>query len=79
MTDWAKALGKAVRELRLQRGLSQHALAEAAGLDRNYVSPFELGKGNPKFSTVVALAGALEVSVVELFERAETCSRGERP
>jgi transcriptional regulator with XRE-family HTH domain len=57
-----------VRELRLERGLSQEGLAELAGLHRNYVGGVERGERNVGLDNVVALAAALEVGTSELFE-----------
>jgi transcriptional regulator with XRE-family HTH domain len=37
------ALGKAIRVLRLETGISQEALAEEAGIDRSYIGGIERG------------------------------------
>jgi transcriptional regulator with XRE-family HTH domain len=51
------------RELRQQRGLSQEALAAEAGVQQVTISQIELGKvRDPRWSTVIRLATALEVS-----------------
>ncbi len=60
------ALGRAIRELREKRGLSQAALAERAGIDPSYQSGLERGRRNPSWSVIVALAEALEVSPEKL-------------
>lgn len=39
-----KAFGKIIRELRLERNLSQEKLSELSGLDRSYVSELERGE-----------------------------------
>ena len=59
--------GKTLRELRTERGLSQWALADAAGLDHNYVGMIERGERNPAVVNVVKIAKALGVSPRELF------------
>ena len=41
------ALGRAVRETRARRGLSQESLGYVAGLHRNYVGAIERGEINP--------------------------------
>lgn len=60
-------LGARVRYWRLKRGLSQKVLAELAGMTQGYVSQIEAGlKQVDKRSTLIRLAGALQVSVAEL-------------
>lgn len=60
------AFGAKVRERRLAAGLSQEALAERAGLHRNYVGSLERGERNVALVNLYALAGALGVPVQRL-------------
>jgi transcriptional regulator with XRE-family HTH domain len=53
------AFGAKVRERRLAAGLSQEALAERAGLHRNYVGSLERGERNVALVNIYALAKAL--------------------
>jgi len=48
-------------ELRLERKLSQWGLSKAAGISHSTISHIE-GGGNPKLSTIYALADALKVA-----------------
>ncbi len=60
-----------LRALRLERGLSQEALALEAGIQRNYVSLIERGINQPTITIIFKLASALEMKpsqVVELVE-----------
>ncbi len=66
MTPTPKQMGKAVRKLRIAKGLSQAALAERAGLSREYVNKLEAGRYDPPLSTINALAGALGVTAQRL-------------
>jgi transcriptional regulator with XRE-family HTH domain len=71
-----EALGQAIRELRGQRGLTQHQLADAADVNETWISHIEAGRTNPAWGTVVRISAALGVSVSELALRAERLSEG---
>ena len=60
------ALGKAIRQLRDQRGVSQEALAYEAGVTSGTLSLIERGLSNPTWGTVRGIAAALGVSIAEL-------------
>ena len=60
--DLRKLVGKNLRRLRHELGLSQEELAFDAGLDRTYVSGVERGVRNPTVLIVGKLAKALRVS-----------------
>jgi len=57
-------LGKAVREMREQRGWTQAKLAEAAGLTQPAVARFEAGGTVPTIPVLERLAQALEAELV---------------
>lgn len=63
------ALGKAIRQLRQERDMTQEALAHAAGVTVSHLSTIERGHSNPTWATLKALSTALDVSVVELAKR----------
>lgn len=60
------ALGKALRQLREERGMTQEALAHAAGVTVGHLSTIERGHSNPTWATVKAIADALDASMVDL-------------
>jgi transcriptional regulator with XRE-family HTH domain len=65
----ARALvARNIRRLRVDRGLSQEALAVDAGIDRTYVSRLERGLENPSVAVLEKLAGALSSRIPEFFE-----------
>lgn len=65
------ALGRAIRALREERGLSQEELGHRAGLHRNYIGGIERGELNPSFSSLLAVSGALRVTPAGLLADAE--------
>jgi len=66
------ALGRAVRDLRHVRHLSQEELADRSGMHRTYLGGIERGTRNPSFTNLARLADALEVRPSELLALAET-------
>ncbi|HEY3986467.1 helix-turn-helix transcriptional regulator [Cedecea sp.] len=60
-------LGQRVKQLRLQKGLSQEALAERCGLDRTYVSGIERGVRNPTLEVLHIIAIGLNIDLANLF------------
>lgn len=63
-------LGQAVRERREEIGLTQEALAQAAGLATKRVWQIERQGANPTYSTLLAIAAALQVPAELLMLRA---------
>ncbi|MFA6988922.1 MAG: helix-turn-helix transcriptional regulator [Candidatus Gastranaerophilaceae bacterium] len=62
-----KAFGKKLRELRLERGLTQEELAESLNLSANFVGMVERGERNTSLLKVFKIAKTLEVKTSELF------------
>jgi transcriptional regulator with XRE-family HTH domain len=65
-----KALGRAVRARRKACGLSQEALADAAGIDRSHMGKIERGERNVTLLNVVKIAAALDSLLSDLLRDA---------
>jgi transcriptional regulator with XRE-family HTH domain len=65
-------LGRVLAEVRRERGLSQEELGHRTGVHRNYIGGIERGERSPSVETIAVLADELEVSLGELFARAES-------
>jgi transcriptional regulator with XRE-family HTH domain len=61
-------VGRRLRELREERGLSIRALAEKSGLNVNTLSLIENGKTSPSVSTLQQVAIALQSPITAFFE-----------
>jgi len=64
------ALGEAIRGIRLSKGISQEKLALLAEVDRSYVGRVERGDNNVAVLTLARLAGALDISISKLMQKA---------
>ncbi len=65
-TSVTQKLGKHLRQLRLDAGVTQEKLSIATGISQTYISGVERGKRNPSLKTMEKFAKALGVSVKEL-------------
>lgn len=63
-----KKFGKRVRQLRLERGLTQEGLGDKCGLDLTYIGRIERGEQNSSLVVIASIAKGLGVSVEELFK-----------
>jgi transcriptional regulator with XRE-family HTH domain len=67
------AVGARIRLLRKLRGLSQQALAEAAGVTFQQIQKYERGANRVSASMLARIASALDTPVAEMFgETAQT-------
>ena len=64
------ALGRAIREVRQARGLSQEALALLAEVDRAHVGRVERGDSNAAVLTLAQIARALNLTLAKLMQKA---------
>lgn len=62
-----KNLGRCIAKRRKQKGMSQEEFADVSGKMINTISNIERGISDPKVTTLVSIANALDVSLEELF------------
>ena len=63
-----KKLGKRIRVIRKEKGISQEDLATDAGIERAYMGSIERGERNPTYDKLLSIADALSVSLSELVD-----------
>ena len=63
-----EALGKRIRFLRNQLGISQEELADRAEIDRTYITSVECGKRNISIVNIEKISKALGVTLSEFFD-----------
>ena len=63
---WREALGVQLRRIRQERGERLADTAECAGVSPQYLSEIERGLKEPSSEMIAAVAGALDVSLVDL-------------
>jgi transcriptional regulator with XRE-family HTH domain len=66
--DIRTRLGRNLRSLRDDKGLSQEAFAHEAGIHRTYISDIERGARNPTITVVEKIAAALGVTASTLLK-----------
>jgi transcriptional regulator with XRE-family HTH domain len=73
MSEIGKRIGRRIRELRVHRPerWTQEDLAERAHISVSFLSMIERGERVPHVETLASLAGALEVSLSDLFAGAD--------
>lgn len=66
-----KALGAAIREMRLDLGYSQESFADEVGIDRSYFGGIERGEHNLALMNLVKIAKALKVPAHQILSSAK--------
>ena len=69
-TDFLEAFGRAVRQLRQERGMTQAELAARLSLGRTSVTNLEKGQQSPPLSMLPEIASALGVDPLRLIANA---------
>lgn len=71
MSNLGEHLGRRIKALRSDRGLSQVDLADAAGTSEEWIRKLERGARAPSLATLDAVSRALGVTVSALFAGAD--------
>lgn len=66
--DIKKQFGSKLREIRIQKGLTQEKLSEAIGIQPENYSRLENGLSFPKPDNISKLAKSLDIEIAELFQ-----------
>lgn len=66
---WRQMLGETIRAERRERGQRLVDVAATAGISPQYLSEIERGRKEPSSEMVEAVAGALDISVLDLVRR----------
>lgn len=64
----SQKLGKNLKRIRTEKGISQGDIARAIGMDKGFISNIENGKTNPTLATIAKLAKAIRISTDELLK-----------
>jgi transcriptional regulator with XRE-family HTH domain len=65
----AQRLGRCVRQLRVEAGMTQVVFGERCGFYQTYLSRIERGEANPTLHAMEVIAAALDLSIYELWDR----------
>lgn len=68
MKSESAKLGRNLKRIRAEKGMTQGDIVRTLGVSRSFVSNIESGKTNPTLSTITNLAKALGVSSDELLK-----------
>jgi transcriptional regulator with XRE-family HTH domain len=71
MSSLEKRFGETLKRLRVEKGLSQEALAEECDLDRTYISLLERGLRQPTLITLFKISEVLKVSPSSIVKELE--------
>ena len=66
--EFYKLLGNRIKYLREQANFTQEKLAEKAGISLDYLGKIEVNINKPGIKTILKLANALDLPVMNLFD-----------
>ncbi len=65
--EYLKLLGQSIKYIRLQKKISQTEIAYQCGFDKSNLNTIESGKRNPTVISLLKIADALGVKLIDLF------------
>ena len=65
-SELLKKIGDRIKQLRVEKGISQQELAAALDYEKSNMSRLESGRINPRIGTLQKVAAVLQVSLSEL-------------
>ena len=68
MKSESAKLGKNLKRIRTEKGITQGDIVRKLGVSRSFISNIENGKTNPTLATIAKLAKAVGVSADELLK-----------
>lgn len=68
MPEYSQRLAEAIKNTRLELGLTQEEVAERSGTDVRTIINMEMGRGNPKLKTLYAVIRALKMDARLIFD-----------
>lgn len=74
MNKLEEGIGKNIREVRLEHGLSQETLAEKCGFSNTTLSAYENSRKIPNLTTIAKIAKQLNVRIERLYYGDENSS-----
>lgn len=77
-TDNKKLLGKRIKELRKEKGLTQERLAELIGIETCSLSAIESGRHFPSLPTIEKISNILKIDLKVFFDFQHLKSRAEK-
>lgn len=67
-TKVLEKLGKTLKNIRIEKGLTQEALAEKVGIHPTYVGKLESGKNNVSVKMLFKISRALNTKLYDIFD-----------
>ena len=68
MKNILNKFGNRIKELRIEKDLTQEQFAELSGLHKNYIGMVERGERNPSLKNIEVIANAFNISISKLMK-----------